>query len=103
MPPSFNVDPGNPFKYAIALDDATPTTVAPVPSSTLGAMPGDWRDSVQNGARISTTNLGKVEKGAHKLTISLLEPGTTIHRIVVDLGGVKSSYLGPPESSKVGM
>jgi hypothetical protein len=103
MPPSFNVNPSAPFKYAIALDSATPTTVSPVPSSTLGAMPGDWRDSVVNGARIASTNLGRVEKGAHSLSLWLLEPATTVHRVVVDLGGVKSSYLGPPESSRVGM
>lgn len=103
LPPSFNVNPSSPFKYAIALDSATPTTVSPVPSSTLGAMPSDWRDSVINGARVSTVNLGKVDKGAHTLNLWLLEPGTTVHRVVVDLGGVKSSYLGPPESSRVGL
>jgi hypothetical protein len=103
MPPSFNVDPGAPFKYAIALDNGTPTTVAPVSSSTLGAMPGDWRDSVINGARVASTNVGRVERGLHSLSLWLLEPGTTVHRLVVDLGGVKSSYLGPPESSKLGM
>lgn len=103
MPPSFNVNPSSPFKYAIALDSATPTTVSPVPSSTLGTMPGDWRSSVVNGARIATANLGRVEKGAHSISLWLLEPGTTVHRLVVDLGGVKSSYLGPPESSRVGM
>jgi hypothetical protein len=102
MPPSFNVNPSNPFKYAIALDNGTPTTVSPVPSSTLGAMPSDWRDAVVNGARISSQTLGKVDKGPHSISLWLLEPGTTVHRLVVDLGGVKSSYLGPPESSKVG-
>lgn len=101
MPPSFNVNPSTPFKFAVSLDNGTPTTVSPVPSSTLGAMPSDWRDSVQNGARVSNVNLGKVDKGAHTLSLWLLEPGTTVHRLVVDLGGVKSSYLGPPESVKV--
>jgi hypothetical protein len=103
MPPSFNVNPSAPFKFAVALDNGTPTTVSPVPSSTLGAMPSDWKDSVINGARIASVNLGKVEKGAHSISLLLLEPGTTVHRLVVDLGGVKSSYLGPPESSKVGL
>jgi hypothetical protein len=102
LPPSFNVNPSAPFKYAVALDDATPTTVLPVPSSTLGAMPSDWKDSVVNGARTSTVKLSKVDKGPHSLSLWLLEPGTTVHRLVVDLGGVKSSYLGPPESRKVG-
>lgn len=102
LPPSFNVNPSSPLKYAVSLDEATPTTVTPVPSSTLGVMPGGWSESVVNGARIVSTNLGKVEKGAHKLNLWLLEPGTVVHRLVVDLGGVKSSYLGGPESKRVG-
>ncbi|KAF2727520.1 hypothetical protein EJ04DRAFT_594735 [Polyplosphaeria fusca] len=102
LPPSFNVNPSTPLKYAVALDGATPTTVSPIPSSTLGAMPNGWSDSVISGAKVVSTNIGKVEPGKHELSVWLLEPGTVIHRLVVDLGGVKSSYLGPPESTKVG-
>jgi hypothetical protein len=102
LPPSFNTNPASPLSYAIALDAATPTTVKPVPSSTLGSMPGGWSESVVNGARKVTTNIGNVSSGAHSLKVWLLEPGTVIHRLVVDLAGVKESYLGPPESVKVG-
>ncbi|KAF2204085.1 hypothetical protein GQ43DRAFT_388675 [Delitschia confertaspora ATCC 74209] len=102
VPPSFNVNPSSPLKYAISLDDGPITTVNPTPSSTLGSMPSGWSESVINGARIVTSTLGKVEPGKHVLNLWLLEPGTVVHRLVVDLGGVKSSYLGPPESSKVG-
>lgn len=102
LPPSFNVNPASPLKYAVSLDDGAPKTVTPVPSSTLGSMPQGWSESVINGARVIKTDLGSVSKGAHKLKVWLLEPGTVIHRLVIDLGGVKDSYLGPPESSKVG-
>lgn len=103
LPPSFNVNPSSPLKYAIALDDATPTTVTPVPSATLGAMPGGWNEAVVNGARVVSTGLGKVEKGVHKLSVWILEPGTVVQRVVLDLGGVKSSYLGPREGVRVGV
>ncbi|KAF2450942.1 glycoside hydrolase family 115 protein [Karstenula rhodostoma CBS 690.94] len=102
LPPSFNVDPGSPLKFAVAVDEGTPTVSSPVPSSTLGSMPSGWSESVINGARVVKVDLGKVEKGAHKLRVWLLEPGTVIHRLVIDLGAVKESYLGPPESAKVG-
>jgi hypothetical protein len=102
LPPSFNINPSSPLKYAIALDNVSPTTVTPVPSATLGAMPTGWEDSVFDGARAVSTSLGKVEAGKHELAMWLLEPGTVVERVVVDLGGVKASYLGPPESGKVG-
>ncbi|KAH7384016.1 hypothetical protein DE146DRAFT_681121 [Phaeosphaeria sp. MPI-PUGE-AT-0046c] len=101
LPPSFNIDPSSPMKYAIALDNATPTTVTPVPSSALGTMPQGWNDAVVNGARVLSTNIGKIEAGKHELSLWLLEPGTVVQRMVINLGGVKSSYLGPPESGKV--
>jgi hypothetical protein len=102
LPPSFNVNPSSPLKFAVALDEGTPTTSSPIPSSTLGSMPSGWSESVINGARVVKVDIGKLEKGAHELKVWLLEPGTVIHRLVVDLGGVSNSYLGPPESSKVG-
>ncbi|KAF2787357.1 glycoside hydrolase family 115 protein [Melanomma pulvis-pyrius CBS 109.77] len=102
LPPSFNVAPSTPLRLAVALDNATPTTITPVPSSTLGAMPGGWSESVVSGARVVSADLGKVGAGKHELSVWLLEPGTVVHRLVVDLGGVKSSHLGPWESGWVG-
>jgi hypothetical protein len=98
LPPSFNVNPSTPLSYAIALDDATPTVVKPVPSATLGSMPSGWSESVVNGARKVSTEVGKVGAGTHRLRVWVLEPGTVVHRVVVDLGGLKDSYLGGPES-----
>jgi hypothetical protein len=66
-------------------------------------MPNGWEDSVLNGARVVTTSIGKVEPGKHELSLWLLELGTVVQRAVIDLGEVKASYLGPPESGKVGL
>ncbi|KAF1993415.1 glycoside hydrolase family 115 protein [Amniculicola lignicola CBS 123094] len=103
LPPSFNVNPSSPMKVAVALDKGTPTTVTPVAAHTQGVMPGGWSDAVVNGARVVSATLGKVDPGVHELSLWLLEPGTTVHRLVVDLGGVKSSYLGGWESGRVGV
>jgi hypothetical protein len=31
----------------------------------------------------------------------VLEPGVVLHKLVIDAGGLKPSYLGPPESGYV--
>ena len=46
-----------------------------------------------------TKSLHKVERtGYHRLRIKMVDPGVVLQRIVLDMGGVKPSYLGPPES-----
>jgi hypothetical protein len=47
---------------------------------------------------VKTTKIGKLAAGSHQLSVRLLEPTMVITKIVLDLGGVKSSTLGPPES-----
>ena len=40
--------------------------------------------------------------GPYTLRVWALMPGVVVQKIVVDLGGVRPSYLGPPESFLVG-
>ncbi len=46
-----------------------------------------------------TVTLHKIEtKGKHTLRFRVLDPGIVLQKIMVDLGGLKKSYLGAPEN-----
>jgi hypothetical protein len=71
-------------------------------------MPNGWGSAVTDaiwgqGSGNSTTTAHKITAGKHTLKIWLLEPGLVLQKIVMDLGGVRGSYLGPPESFRAGV
>jgi hypothetical protein len=37
-------------------------------------------------------------EGRHKLKVWMVDPGLVIDKIIIDTGGIRGSYLGPPES-----
>jgi hypothetical protein len=64
-------------------------------------MPGNWKTAVQNAGYRYTTKHA-VTAGAYVLNLWPVEPGVVFQKIVVDLGGAKTNYLGPPESMRIG-
>jgi len=47
---------------------------------------------------ILKTKLFTEKEGQHKFKIWMVDPGLVIDKIIIDTGGLKDSYLGPPES-----
>lgn len=101
----------NPLEYGVALyaADAEPEVkrVQPVGKTNGGTMPPQWDDAVADavwGLRSNvTTSSFEVEKeGAYKLRVWTLLPSIVVQKIIIDLGGLRPSYLGPPESFLVG-
>jgi hypothetical protein len=101
---ALNNHPGRPHAVAVSFDDLDPRRIeyiGPAPPGRL-ARPAGWTDAVYNAAWLHTSTWeDHLEVGAHTLKVSLLEPGTVLMRIMVDFGGLRDSYLGPPESVRV--
>jgi hypothetical protein len=102
---------GTPLEYGIALfpaSSSTPgniTSVKPVGPTVGGNMPPGWGSAVADGVwrgAYTTSSFSVEREGAYKLRIWALMPGVVVQKVVVDLGGVRPSYLGPPESFLVG-
>lgn len=93
-----NVDPARPLRYAYSVDGAEPTTVQPIADYAMGDHPTDWVTVVKDGVRRSSSTINLKRVGEHQLNLWLLEPEVVLTKVVLDLGGERVSYLGPPES-----
>lgn len=95
-----NTDPTRPLKYAVAIDGSPRKVVQYVIDQDGGALPVGWDQTVSNAAWASVSNT-TIAPGKQTLMVWLLEPGITLQKVILDFGGVRQSYLGPPESKRV--
>lgn len=97
--PTLNFNPDRGLRYAVSFDDEKPRIVDIVPQG-FDARNGnrEWEESVRNSARTIRSDHELQTSGYHTLRIWMVDPAVVLEKIVVDLGGVKPSYLGPPES-----
>ncbi|MGH9528304.1 MAG: hypothetical protein ACRD2S_00120, partial [Terriglobales bacterium] len=58
----------------------------------------DWATSVKDGVRKSESSFTLAKPGYHTLKFWMVDPGVVLQKLVVNFGGVKPSYFGPPES-----
>jgi hypothetical protein len=95
--PSLNTDAANPMAYAVALDGAPERLVRLVRDRPAGELPEGWGAAVARERWESGTGWD-VGEGAHVLSVRLLDTGLVLRKVVVDLGGVRESGLGPRQS-----
>jgi hypothetical protein len=94
LSPTLNFVPGRGLRYAISFDDEQPQIVDALEHDTQS----DWETSVKDSVRKVRSPHAAMPPGFHTLKFWMVDPGVVLEKLVVDLGGVKPSYLGPPES-----
>jgi hypothetical protein len=99
LDPTLNFVQGRGLRYAVSFDDQPPQIVTAVPAN-YTALDGnrDWETTVKDGVRKVTTAFRLSKTGYHTLKFWMVDPGVVLQKLVVNLGGVQPSYLGPPES-----
>lgn len=110
--PAWNyMSQNRPLRYAIGVDSEVPQVRQFCANYTGADFPDGWvsavADSVwglsSNSSNSNTTTSHRFgAPGKHTLRIWELEPGFVVQKVVIDTGGVRGSYLGPPESFLVG-
>jgi hypothetical protein len=101
LSPTLNFAAGRGLRFAVSFDDQPPQILTAVPADySVGGGDGnrDWERTVSDNVRKVTAALELPGPGAHTLKVWMVDPGVVLQKIIVDCGGARPSYLGPPES-----
>lgn len=94
LAPTLNFVPGRGLRYAVAFDEQRPQII----DSLAQNSPEDWATAVKDSVRQVQSIHALTAPGSHTLKFWMVDPGVVLQKIVVNTGGLKPSYLGPPES-----
>jgi hypothetical protein len=103
LAPNLAFIPKRDLRFAVSIDDQAPVMVTGVPTTVLPSGSNwagtEWEKNVKDEARIVTADVQIPTTGYHTLKVWMVDPGITIQKIFMDLGGLKKpTYLGPPET-----
>ncbi|WP_369248571.1 glycosyl hydrolase 115 family protein [Streptomyces sp. R41] len=90
--------------YALSFDDAPPQTVDihAATGADDGLMNKQWARNTSDNVNVTSTKHSLTSPGVHRLTFWMVDPTVVLQRLVIDTGGLTPTYLGPPESHRVG-
>ena len=88
--PSFALSAENKLRYGVSIDGG--------PIQVVNADKRDWSDGVERNAMTSITNWTITKAGEHRLRVYALDPGVVLDSLMLDFGGLATSYMAPPET-----
>ncbi|TZF86497.1 glycosyl hydrolase (plasmid) [Pedobacter sp. BS3] len=92
--PSIDFTASGGLHYAISIDDEKPRVINIHADNSEEA----WKQSVADNIKILKSVHNRLKPGRHVLRYWMVDPGVVLQKIVINLGDLKPSYLGPPES-----
>ncbi len=99
LSPCLNFSPERGVRMAVSFDDEAPQVLTIVPKGyRAGDGNRDWEEAVKDSVRKVKSKHILARAGSHVFKVWMVDPAVVVQKIVVDLGGVRPSYLGPPES-----
>jgi hypothetical protein len=94
--PTLNFHNSKGLRYAVSFDDQPPQIVNIHDGETLQA----WEKWVADNINITSSEHQLATSGVHVLKFWRVDPGVVLQKLIVDTGGLRPSYLGPPESMR---
>jgi hypothetical protein len=99
---TLDLDPANPMTYDVQVDNGPVETHRLVPEPAIkGELPAGWHQAVQDCVWYRRHALEAMTSGAHEIRVRLGHSNVLLEKLVLDLGGVEPSYLGPLASAFV--
>lgn len=83
------------LQYAISIDDEAPQTVN---LNADDSQTKTWERWVANNIIAKLSKHSITKPGKHTIKFWMISPGVVLQKLVIDFGGLKPSYLGPPET-----
>jgi hypothetical protein len=96
--PTVNFVPGRGLRFAVSFDGQPPQVVDALAQNSQA----DWEESVKDNVRKVKSTHMLATSGYHTLKFWMVDPSVVLEKLVVNLGGLRPSYLGPPESYRGG-
>jgi hypothetical protein len=96
LAPTLKFRPGQGLRYAVSFDDEAPQVI----DVHADQSEKHWARIVSDGAAVFTSSHVVARPGAHTLKFWSIDPGLVLQKMVIDAGGLRPSYLGPPPSPR---
>jgi len=92
--PTLNFNNTQGLRYAVSIDGEQPQIVNINADNSDAA----WSKDVSRNIKIMVSSHYIGKPGIHTLKYWMVDPAVVLQKLVINLGGEKPSYLGPPES-----
>lgn len=94
MVPTLDVAGSGGIRIGVSLDDG------PIETLTMNLIPDsrDWSNAVRDNAFVLKSAARPLTAGRHTVKVWRLDGNAVLQKLIVDLGGLASGYLGPPQN-----